>query len=102
MQIWKGRQMGSANRTEKLDIRLTATAKRTLQQAALAAHRSVSDFVLESALSRAESTLPDRRAFDLDADQWAEFQAALDAPTRHTPRLSALLNEPSVFEQDQD
>jgi uncharacterized protein (DUF1778 family) len=41
-------------RNEKLDLRLTPSAKRTLQAAARAAHRSVSEFVLESALVRAE------------------------------------------------
>jgi uncharacterized protein (DUF1778 family) len=49
-------------RNEKLDLRLTPSAKRTLQTAALAAHRSVSEFVLESALARAEETLPDGNA----------------------------------------
>jgi uncharacterized protein (DUF1778 family) len=85
-------------RNEKLDLRLTPTNKRVLQTAAAAAHRSVSEFVLESALSRAEETLPDRQRFGLDAAQWAQFQAALDAPPRALPRMSRLLNEPSVFE----
>ena len=87
-------------RKEKLDLRLTPSAKRTLQFAALAAHQSVSEFVLESALARAEETLPDRRQFGLDADQWARFQAALDAPPRAVPRLEKVLREPSVFERE--
>jgi uncharacterized protein (DUF1778 family) len=37
------------NRTEKLDLRLTKSAKHTLQAAATAAHKSVSEFVLETA-----------------------------------------------------
>jgi uncharacterized protein (DUF1778 family) len=41
-------------RNEKLDLRLTPSAKRVLQTAALAANRSVSEFVVESALARAE------------------------------------------------
>ena len=86
-------------RTEKLDLRLSVSAKRTLQSAALAASRSVSDFVLESALARAEETLPDRQRFGLDAKQWEAFQAALDAPPSPAPRLARLLNEPSVFEK---
>jgi len=88
----------STNRTEKLEFRLTAAAKQTLQKAATAEHRSVSEFVLESALARAEETLPDRQRFGLDAEQWQAFQAALDAPPRPTPRLAALLQRPSVFE----
>ena len=86
-------------RNQKLDLRLTPSAKRTLQIAAQATRRSVSEFVLESALSRAEETLPDRRRFGLNARQWAAFQAALDAPPQPAPRLAKLLNEPSVFER---
>jgi uncharacterized protein (DUF1778 family) len=85
-------------RSEKLDLRLTLSAKRALQHAAHAARRSVSDFVLESALARAEETLPDRHRFGLDAGAWKAFQAALDAPTRPASRLAKLLKEPSVFE----
>ncbi len=87
-------------RTEKLDIRLTPAAKRTLYAAASAAQRSVSDFVLESALVRAEETLADRRRFGLDAERWRNFMAALDAPPRELPRLQRLLNEASVFERE--
>jgi uncharacterized protein (DUF1778 family) len=86
-------------RTEKLDLRLSLSAKRTLQSAALAARRPVGDFVLESALARAEETLPDRRIFRLNAEQWEAFQAALDAPPTPAPRLARLLNEPSVIEK---
>lgn len=86
-------------RTEKLDLRLTPVAKRTLQTAAAVERRSVSDFVLESALTRAEETLADRQRFGLDEDQWAAFHAALDAPTVPLPHLKRLLEEPSVFER---
>ena len=86
-------------RNQKLDLRLTSSAKRILQAAALAAQRSVSEFVLESALARAEETLPDRQRFGLNAQQWEAFQAALSAPRRPAPRLARLLREPSVFER---
>jgi uncharacterized protein (DUF1778 family) len=85
-------------RSEKLDLRLTMSAKRVLQSAALAERRSVSDFVLESALARAVGALPDRQRFGLNREQWEAFQAALDAPPTPAPRLAKLLNEPSIFE----
>ena len=69
-----------------------------LNAAARASNRSVSQFVLDSALSRAEETLPDRRRFDLNTEQWEAFMAALDAPTRDTPRLRRLLQEQSIFD----
>jgi uncharacterized protein (DUF1778 family) len=87
-------------RSEKLDLRLTPEAKRMLNAAAEASRRSVSDFVLESALARAQETLPDRQRFGLDAERWEAFLAALDAPARPLPRLQRLLTEPSVFERD--
>jgi uncharacterized protein (DUF1778 family) len=89
----------SETRNEKLDLRLTASAKRAIQTAAIATHRSVSEFVLESALARAEETLPDRRHFGLNAKQWEAFQAALSAPSRPSPRLTKLLKQSSVFER---
>jgi uncharacterized protein (DUF1778 family) len=85
-------------RTTKLDLRLSPEAKLTLNAAARASNRSVSQFVLDSALSRAEETLPDRRRFELNAEQWEAFMAALDAPTRDTHRLRRLLQEPSIFD----
>jgi uncharacterized protein (DUF1778 family) len=85
-------------RSEKLDLRLTPEAKRTLNIAASAAGRSVSEFVLESALSRAEETLADRQHFGLNAEQWEAFMAALEAPPRDIPQLERLMREKSIFE----
>jgi uncharacterized protein (DUF1778 family) len=83
---------------EKLSLRLAPDAKRALVAAARASGQSLTDFVLTSALAWAEETLPDRRYFDLDAERWTAFMAALDAPPRESPHLRRLLNEPSVFE----
>ncbi|HET6332619.1 MAG TPA: DUF1778 domain-containing protein [Polyangiales bacterium] len=87
-----------STRTEKLDLRLSSAAKQALRAAAAAAQRSISDFVLESALARADETLAERQRFGLDAKQWQKFMAALDAPVRTLPRAERLLNEPGVFD----
>ena len=84
-------------RTEKLDLRLTPEAKRTLAAAAAAERRSISDFVLDSALGRAADTLADRRSFHLDEERWRAFLAALDEPARDMPRMRRLLAEPGIF-----
>ncbi len=88
----------SATRTEKLDLRLTTAAKQALQTAAAAERRSVSEFVLDSALSRAEEMLAARRHFGLDGERWKAFQAALDAEPRELPRIRKLFAKPGVFE----
>ena len=90
--------MISSTRSEKIDLRVSAENKHILQTAASVARRSLSEFVLESAMERAQETLPNRQAFGLDAERWEAFLTALDAPVRSMPRLSRLLGEPSVFE----
>jgi uncharacterized protein (DUF1778 family) len=87
-----------SNRTEKLDLRLSRAAKKTLQAAATAERKSVSEFVLDAALGEAEERLADRRVFALDAKRWDAFVAALDAPPRRHARLERLFREPSVFD----
>ena len=91
--------MTTPTRSEKLDLRLTSDAKRLLSAAARASRRSVSEIVLESAVARAQETLPDRQHFGLNAERWEAFLLALDAPSRALPRLERLLAEPSVFER---
>ena len=85
-------------RTEKLDLRLSRAAKQTLQAAASAERKSVSEFVLDTALSEAEERLADRRVFTLDRKNWDAFVAALDAPPRRHARLERLFSESSVFD----
>lgn len=85
-------------RTEKLDLRVSSSAKRTLEAAASASNRTVSAFVLESALARADEALADRRTFPLTKAKWTEFLAALDTPPRPLPRMQRLLMEPGFFD----
>src|SRR5580693_7361225 len=92
------RATSTERRTEKLDVRVSRSAKAKLQAAAAASHRSMSDFVMESALARAEETLVERRTFGLNAETWTAFQAALNAPVRPLPGLRALLREPGFFD----
>lgn len=78
-------------RSERVDLRMTPTAKRTLQRAAAVSNKTVSEFLLDSSLSAAFDTLADRRVFQLDEVQWAAFMKALDVPPHDNPRLRKLL-----------
>jgi uncharacterized protein (DUF1778 family) len=90
--------LSNSNRSEKLDIRITSEAKQILQQAAKHRHTTISQFVLESALDSASSLLAERTHLGLNAEQWGEFLAAMDAPPRRHPRMERLLNEPSILD----
>lgn len=88
----------SSARSDKLDIRITPEAKRVLQQAAKERHTTISQFVLESALTSASAVLAERSRIGLDVEQWTAFMAALDAPPRRHPRMERLLREPTVLD----
>jgi uncharacterized protein (DUF1778 family) len=83
---------------ERIEVRLTRTAKAMLQQAAALRHKTVTAFVLDSGLSAAAETLADRREFLLNEKQWAAFVTALDAPPKPKSRLAKLLKTRSVLE----
>lgn len=90
--------VGHNPRTEKIELLLTVEDKETIVAAARATGESITEFVLRSALARAEEALPERRYISLNGEQWTAFLAALDAPPRAVPRLRRLPDETSVFE----
>lgn len=89
---------GRGQRDARLNIRTSAQKQHLIRSAAAALDKSVTDFVLESATTNAERVLADRRWFNLSEDAWEDFQALLDAPTSETPKLAALLADPTVFD----
>lgn len=89
-------------KSERIDVRTTPAVKRVLQQAAATANKTVTEFLIDSALTEAAEVLADRRVFFLDENQWQEFMAALDAPPSSMPRLERLLREPSILERQGD
>lgn len=85
-------------RDSRLNLRTSARQQQRIRSAAAAVEMSVTDFVLESATSSADRVLADRRWFVLAGKDWDDLQALLDAPVARTPRLAALLSEPTVFD----
>nr|VFJ61508.1 MAG: Uncharacterized conserved protein, DUF1778 family [Candidatus Kentron sp. FW]VFJ68462.1 MAG: Uncharacterized conserved protein, DUF1778 family [Candidatus Kentron sp. FW]VFJ68888.1 MAG: Uncharacterized conserved protein, DUF1778 family [Candidatus Kentron sp. FW] len=87
-----------AIKSERIDIRTDPVVKDFLQRAAVAAHKSVSEFLLHAGLDAARATLSGRQIFSLDENAWNAFQEALDRPVADKPRLRRLLSEPGVFD----
>lgn len=85
-------------RTDRIDLRLYPDAKEALQAAAALRHKSVSEFILDSALGAANEVLAERHHFDLNIEQWEAFQIALDAPTQILPRIDSLMQKPGFFD----
>ena len=89
-----------SQRDSRLSLRTSTQQQQLIRSAAAAADKSVTDFVLESATANAERVLADRRWFVLSGEAWDDFVALLDAPVTRSPKLAALLSEPTVFDSD--
>ena len=85
-------------KTERIDVRASATVKQLLQEAARNSHKSVSEFLLDAGIAAANETLADRRIFILDESKWQTFQEALDRPVQDKPRLKKLLQASEMAE----
>jgi uncharacterized protein (DUF1778 family) len=86
-------------RSERVTLRMTPEAKRSLQEAAAVSNKSLSEFLLDTALSAAEEFLPDRRVFYLDQERWDAFMAALGAPPKDNPRLRKLFARQAAWDR---
>ncbi len=86
------------SRSERVDLRMTPSAKQTLQRAAAVTNKTLTEFLLDSGLHAAHDTLADRRTFVLDDQRWGAFLAALNAPPADNPRLRALLARKPAWE----
>ncbi len=89
---------GRSQRDARLNLRTSSQQQQLIRNAAAALDKSVTDFVLESATTNAERVLADRRWFLLSDEAWDDFRELLDAPVARTPKLDALLTEPTVFD----
>lgn len=86
-----------ASRDQRINLRTSARQEQLLRRAAAATDRTMTDFILDSAVEQAERVLADRRWFMATEEQWAEFQRLLDAPLPSTARFERLAARPSPF-----
>jgi uncharacterized protein (DUF1778 family) len=85
------------NKDSRVSFRIPSEQVVLLKRAAEARDTTLTDFVLSSAAVAAEQALADRRWFDLPADAWAAFEAALDRPAVFKPRLSETVKRDDFF-----
>ncbi|HFZ8993470.1 TPA: DUF1778 domain-containing protein [Citrobacter freundii] len=75
----------------QLNIRAKESQRALIDAAAEILHKSRTDFILEMACQAAENVILDRRVFNLNDKQYAEFIDMLDAPVEDEPALKKLL-----------
>ena len=83
----------NAVRSERINLRLSETAKRRIEQAASVEGKTVSDFIVSSALEKAEKTVRRHGIIALAREDAVRFFDALSDPPPPNGRLCAALEE---------
>jgi uncharacterized protein (DUF1778 family) len=91
--------VASGNKDRRINLRATSVQELLIRAAADRRGISMTDFVLESACTKAEETIADQVHFVLSDKQWKAFADALERPAKARPRLRKLLTEPSILEK---
>lgn len=86
-----------AAKSQRIEVRATERQEALLRDAASATERTMTDFILESAVDQAERVLADRRWFVATPEQYDAFLEALDEPLVSTAKLDELWSRPSPF-----
>lgn len=83
----------------QLNIRAKEAQRALIDTAAELMHKSRTEFILEMACQAAENVILDRRTFNLNDQQYAEFIDMLDAPVTAEPALEKLLARKPQWEK---
>jgi uncharacterized protein (DUF1778 family) len=81
------------NKNERINLRLKTSAKRLIERAASFEGKTVSHFILTSAMEQAEKTVQKHEIMTLNAKNSRKFLEALAAPVRFNRKLAAALEE---------
>ena len=86
-----------AVRSARLGLRATPEQEVVLRRAAEVAHKSLTDFILDSACAAAEQTLLDQRLFLVAGSQYQALLELLERPEQDNPGLARLFARPSPW-----
>ena len=81
------------NKNERINLRLKSSAKSLIARAAGFEGKTVSHFILTSALKRAEETVQEHQMMRLNTKNSKAFFDALAAPVRFNRKLTVALEE---------
>jgi uncharacterized protein (DUF1778 family) len=85
-------------RSARLGLRATPEQERVLRRAADATHKSLTEFILESACQAAEQTLIDQRLFVVSEDRALSLLELLERPAQDNAGLRDLFSRPEPWE----
>jgi len=81
------------NKNERINLRMKSSSKRLIERAASFEGKTVSHFIMTSALEQAEKTVQKHETMTLNSKNSKIFFEALAAPVRFNHELAAALEE---------
>ncbi|MFA7243394.1 MAG: DUF1778 domain-containing protein [Sulfuricellaceae bacterium] len=90
--------MHRAPRSARLGLRATPEQETVLRRAADVAHKSLTDFILDSACHAAEQTLLDQRLFMVSGSQYQDLLNLLERPPEDNAGLQELFSQPAPWD----
>ena len=87
------------SRSARLGLRSSAAQVTVLRRAAEVAHKSLTDFILDSACLAAEQTLLDQRLFMANGKDYQDLLDLLDRPARSNTGLKDLFSRAAPWDQ---
>lgn len=87
-----------ATRSARLGLRATPEQETVLRRAADVAHKSLTDFILDSACQAAEQTLLDQRLFMVSGGEYRALLDLLDRPEQPNEALRDLFARKAPWE----
>ena len=85
------------SRSARFGLRATHEQEMVLRRAADVSHKSLTEFILESACQAAEQTLLDQRLFMVPGSQYQALLDLLERPARKNPGLKDLFSKPAPW-----
>jgi uncharacterized protein (DUF1778 family) len=86
-------------RSARLGLRATTEQEAVLRRAAQVAHKSLTDYILDSACLAAEQTLQDQRLFMVTGSQYQALLDLLDRPAQENEGLARLFSRPAPWDK---
>jgi uncharacterized protein (DUF1778 family) len=89
----------SQKRRDTLNLRIKPDERGLIDRAAELTGKTRTDFVLEAARRAAVDALTQRTLFSVDAETYAKFTAALDAPPNPNGKLIRTMRTPARWDR---
>jgi uncharacterized protein (DUF1778 family) len=83
----------TAQRPDRISLRVSAQAKRTLERAAGYSDKTLTDFIADAALQKADAIVREQEVITLTPEEWARFQEMLMNPSKPNAKLRAAFAE---------